>query len=277
MMKLLMASADVHSLRRITSRQNALLKQVRQAFSRAERTPDGLVAIEGFKTVDEAIRSGLKVHAAIISDSGRDRASHLLPQLPGKAETVIVDDEIFKSLSATTTPQGVAALVEMPAAKLDTLTSAEAPLIVICMGLQDPGNLGTIVRSAEGFGAHGMVLAEGTVSMFNPKTIRAAAGSAFRLPIVEAKFAEAVRTLREKGVRLMGTSSHEGQALPEAELTGGIAIVIGNEGAGLPKAVRATLDSVLTIPHSSRVESLNAAMAASLILYEAARQRRTYL
>src|SRR5690348_6090503 len=87
MMKLLMASADVHSLRRITSRQNALLKQVRQAFSRAERTPEGLAAIEGFKTVDEAIRRGLKVHAAIFSDSGRERATHLLPQLPGKAET----------------------------------------------------------------------------------------------------------------------------------------------------------------------------------------------
>jgi len=276
-MNFLMASADVHSLRRITSRQNALLKQVRQAFSRAERTPEGLAAIEGFKTMDEAIRSGLKVQAAIFSDSGRERANHLLPQLPGKAETVIVDDEIFKSLSATTTPQGVAALVEMPKAKLDMLTATKAPLIVICMGLQDPGNLGTIVRSAEGFGAHGIVLAEGTVSLFNPKTIRAAAGSAFRLPVVEAKFDEAAGTLREKGVRLVGTSSHEGQSLPEAELTGGVAIVIGNEGAGLPKAVRATLDALVTIPHSSRVESLNAAMAASLILYEAARQRRTYL
>ena len=276
-MNFLMASADIHSLRRITSRQNALLKQVRQAFSRAERTPEGLVAIEGFKTIDEAIRSGLKVHAVIFSDSGSERAHHLLPQLPGKAEAVIVEDEIFQSLSATRTPQGVAALVEMPAATIDSLLANKRPLIVMCLGLQDPGNLGTIVRSAEGFGAHGVVLAEGTVSLFNPKTIRATAGSAFRLPIVEAKFDKAAGVLREKGVRLIGTSSHEGTALPEAALTEGVAIVIGNEGAGLPKSARATLDAVVTIPHSARVESLNAAMAASLILYEAARQRRTFL
>lgn len=272
-----MAREDTHSLRRITSRQNALLKQVRQAFARAERTEDGLVAIEGFKTVDEAIRSGLKVHAAIFSESGQARASHLLPQLSGKAEAVLVSDEILQSLSATTTPQGVAALIEMPTRDVDALLNLANPLLILCMGLQDPGNLGTIIRSAEAFGAQGVMLAEGTVSLFNPKTIRAAAGSAFRLPIVDVKFEEAVKRLRAKNVRLLGSSSHGGAALPEADLSGGLAIVIGNEGAGLPKAVQTELDAVLTIPHSARVESLNAAMAASLILYEAARQRRTFL
>jgi TrmH family RNA methyltransferase len=264
-------------LRRITSRQNALLKKVRQAFARAERTEDGLVAIEGVKTIDEAIRSGLRVHEVIFSETGSARADHLLPQIPAKAETVLVDDATFQSVVATSTPQGVAALVDFPTHSLDQLLVGHSPLLLVCMGLQDPGNLGTIIRSAEAFGAAGVILCEGTVSLFNPKTIRASAASAFRLPIVDGKFGDVAAALRERGIRLVGTSSHEGSALPESDLRGGVAVIIGNEGAGLPKPVIAKLDALMTIPHSSHVESLNAAMAASLILYEASRQRRTFL
>jgi TrmH family RNA methyltransferase len=264
-------------LRRLTSRQNALLKKVRQAFSRAERTEEGLVAIEGVKTIDEAIRSGHRVHAVIFSDSGSSRADHLLPQIPAKAEAVLVDDSTFQSIIATQTPQGVAALVEFPTHLLDRLLAGHSPLLVLCMGLQDPGNLGTIIRSAEAFGAAGVVLCEGTVSLFNPKTIRASAASAFRLPIVSGRFEDVAATVRERGIKLVGTSSHEGVPLPESDLRGGAAVSIGNEGAGLSKPVISGLDALVTIPHSSRVESLNAAIAASLILYEASRQRRTFL
>jgi TrmH family RNA methyltransferase len=217
------------------------------------------------------------VHAVIFSDSGSARADHLLPQIPAKAEAVLVDDSTFQSLVSTTTPQGVAALVEFPMHTLDQLLVGNASLLVVCMGLQDPGNLGTIVRSAEAFGAAGLILCEGTVSLFNPKTIRASATSAFRLPIVDGRFDEVASKLRDRGVKLIGTSSHQGAALPESDLRGGVAIIIGNEGAGLPKSVLANLDGLVMIPHSSRVESLNAAMAASLILYEASRQRRTFL
>ena len=264
-------------LRRITSRQNALLKKMRQAFARAERTEEGLVAIEGVKTIDEAIRGGLRVHAVIFSDSGSARADHLLPQIPSKAEAAVVDDASFQSVVATSTPQGVAALVEFPSHTLDRLLLGHSPLLVMCMALQDPGNLGTILRSAEAFGAGGVILCEGTVSLFNPKTIRASAASAFRLPIVHGKYDEIAPHLREHGIKLVGTSSHQGTALPESDLRAGVAVIIGNEGAGLSKSVMATLDALVTIPHSSRVESLNAAMAASLILYEASRQRRTFL
>jgi TrmH family RNA methyltransferase len=264
-------------LRRVTSRQNALLKAIRQAFTQAEATEQGLVAIEGVKTIDEAIRSGLRVHAVVFSDAGAARAEHLLPQVPKQAETIVVADEIFKSVVETKSPQGVAALVEFKTHALDSILSSVDPLLVVAHGLQDPGNLGTITRTAEAFGAAGLVLCEGTVSRYNAKAIRASAGSSFRLPTVTAKLEDVARPMREHGIRMIGSSSHEGSALPETDLRGGVAIVIGNEGAGLPKPVVAKLDALLTIPHASQVESLNAAMAASLILYEASRQRRTYL
>jgi TrmH family RNA methyltransferase len=268
---------DHARLRRVTSRQNALLKSLRQAFAHAEMTEQGLVAIEGVKTIDEAIRSGLKVHAVVFSDAGAARAEHLLPQVPKVAETIVVADEIFKSVVETRTPQGVAALVEFKSHALESMLKANDPLLVVAHGLQDPGNLGTITRTAEAFGAAGLILCEGTVSRYNAKAIRASAGSSFRLPTVSAKFDAVTAGLREREIRLIGTSSHEGSALPETDLRGGVAIVIGNEGAGLPKPILSRLDGLLTIPHASQVESLNAAMAASLILYEASRQRRTFL
>lgn len=250
---------------------------MRQAFARAEQTPEGLVAVEGLKTIDEAIRSGVKVHAVIFSDSGTARAEHLLPQLNKNSETIVVDDAIFQSVVDTRTPQGVAALVELQRQTLDQIVATEQLLLVVTYGLQDPGNLGTVIRTAEAFGAAGLVTCEGTVSQFNAKAIRASAGSNFRLPVIADKFDAVAERLRAHGVRLVGTSSHKGSALPETDLRGGVAIVIGNEGAGLPSQVAAKLDAVTTIPHSSRVESLNAGMAASLILYEASRQRRTFL
>jgi TrmH family RNA methyltransferase len=264
-------------LRRVASRQNGLLKSMRQAFAQAETTEQGWVAIEGVKTIDEAIRSGIKIHAVLFSDGGTARAEHLLPQVPKQAETIVVADEIFKSVVETRTPQGVAALIEFKSHTLESMLRADDPLLVVAHGLQDPGNLGTITRTAEAFGAAGLILCEGTVSRYNAKAIRASAGSSFRLPTVTAKFDPIANQLRERNIRLIGTSSHEGSALPETDLRGAIAIVIGNEGAGLPKPVVSRLDALLTIPHASQVESLNAAMAASLILYEASRQRRTYL
>lgn len=264
-------------LRRVTSRQNALLKSLRQAFSRSEPTQDGLVAIEGIRTIDEAVRSGSKIHAVVFSDSAVSRADHLLPQLNKNTEAIVVADEIFRSAVDTSSPQGVAALAEMPSHTWERLLATAEPLLVIVHGLQDPGNLGTITRAAEAFGAAGLIVTEGTVSRFNAKAIRASAGSAFRLPAVREKFVKTAERLRERGIRLVGTSSHEGFPLPEFDLRGGVAIVIGNEGAGLPKEIASSLDGLVTIPHSSRVESLNAAMAASLILYEASRQRRAFL
>jgi TrmH family RNA methyltransferase len=143
----------------------------------------------------------------------------------------------------------------------------------VVAGLQDPGNLGTILRSAEAFGAGGVLLGEGTVSPFNPKVVRGSAGSIFRLAVARAKILEILPQLRAKAVRLVATSSHKGVPLPQANLTGPIAVLIGGEGAGISRDLLSKADEIVAIPHAAQVESLNAGVAASIVLYEIARQR----
>jgi TrmH family RNA methyltransferase len=260
-------------LRPISSSQNATIKDLRRTFSRGELLPDGYYGIEGVKAIEEATRSGVRFRALIFSKSGERHSERLLNQVSAKAEGLLVSDEIFASSVGTESPQGVAALVSARQFTIDDLFRRPSPLILVAAGIQDPGNLGTIIRSAEAFDSAGVVLGEGTVSRFNAKAVRASAGSIFRLPLVEMPLRDALIQLRERGVRVLATSSHKGTPLQEAGLTGSVAIIVGSEGAGLKREVLSTADELISIPHSSKVESLNVAIATSLILYESARQR----
>jgi len=271
-------------LRRIEGRHNPLVKQLRQAFSRAELTEGGDCAIEGLRILEEAIRSGLRFTAVFFRESAQDRAERLLPQIGAQVETLLLPDKLFDGLVPSESPQGVAALVRLKEFSLDDVLEKErlqvGPIIVLA-GLQDPGNLGTILRSSEAFGSAGVILGEGTVSPFNSKVVRASAGSVFRLPLIHGhgksttgKLEEVSEKLRAQGIRLIATSSHKGTPLDQADLNGKTAIFFGNEGAGLPRDVMAKMDEFISIPHAPQVESLNAGVAASIVLYEAARQRR---
>jgi TrmH family RNA methyltransferase len=274
-----MKSAESSRLRPISSRQNALVKELRKAFSQSEPTADGSMAIEGIRIIEEAIRSGLKFQAVFFSESGQSNATRLLPQIGSHTETLLLPDEVFAGAVHTQTPQGVAALVKLKSAKLDDILESAAgdPLLVGVVGIQDPGNLGTIIRSAEAFSARAVLLGEGTVSHFNPKVARASAGSIFREPLLPVDMDQMLPVLKQRGVRVLATSSHKGVPLPEAEFSGSCGIIVGNEGAGVPAKIAAQADQLLRIPHDSRVESLNAGIAASIVLYEAARQRRTFV
>jgi RNA methyltransferase, TrmH family len=267
-------------LRRIEGRHNALVKELRQAFAWAEPTADGFCAVEGVRILEEAIRSGLKFHAVFFRESAQNLAERLLPQIGPHVETLQLPDKLFNASVPSEAPQGVAALVQVKQFTVeDVLERLQVGPIVVVVGLQDPGNLGTILRSAEAFGSAGVVLGEGTVSAFNSKVIRASAGSIFRLPVVIAKSAGGMEkicaTLRSAEVRLIATSSHKGAALDQANITGPVAIFVGSEGAGLRRELLAQVDELVTIPHAAQVESLNAGVAGSLVLYEAARQRRS--
>jgi RNA methyltransferase, TrmH family len=266
-------------LRRIEGRHNPLVKEVRQAFAKADLTDSGDCAIEGLRTVEEAIRSGLRFSSVLFKQSAQNLAERLLPQIGSHVETLLLPDKIFDSTVPSETPQGVAALVRLRESKLEDLVERlHVGPVMIVVGLQDPGNLGTLLRSAEAFGSAGVVLGEGTVGPFNSKVIRGSAGSIFRLPFVLAKAAggteDILAKLRNHSIRLMATSSHKGTAIHEARLTGPLAIFIGNEGAGLSRSLMAQVDELVAIPHSTHVESLNAGVAASILLYEAARQRQ---
>ncbi len=266
-------------LRQIDGRHNPALKTLRNAFAHAELTEDGCCAIEGVRIVEEAIRSGLRFRAVFFKKSAENQAERILPQIGAHVETLLLPDRLFDGAVPSETPQGVAALVRLKQFSLaDVLERVQIGPVVVVAGLQDPGNLGTILRSAEAFGSAGVVLGEGTVSPFNTKVIRASAGSAFRLPVVVAKNAGGIEAISAKfrahDVRMIATSSHKGTPIDQAKLAQPAAVFIGSEGSGVPRSLLAQVDETVAIPHAPHVESLNAGVAASIVLYEAARQRR---
>jgi TrmH family RNA methyltransferase len=223
--------------------------------------------------IEEAVRSGLKLSTVFFSESARERAHRLVPQLSSHTEVLLLPDSVFASAVPTETPQGVAALVRVKAEEVATILKTLPVLLMITAGLQDPGNLGTIARSAEAFGVTGLLLGERSVSPWNWKAVRASAGSLFRLPHAKVELATALGAVKSRGIRVLATSSHKGRLISEVDLRVPIAFVIGNEGAGIPKEILAEADEIVAIPQSPKVESLNAGIASSILLYEAARQR----
>jgi RNA methyltransferase, TrmH family len=273
--KVIAENRDRNRLRPIEGRHNPLVKELRRAFAHGELTPDGYCAIDGVRILEEAIRSGLRFRAVFFSNSAQHKAARLLPQIGANVETLLLPDKLFASTVPSETPQGLAALVRWREhSPEDVLTRSKTGPLLAIAGVQDPGNLGAILRSAEAFGAAGVLLGEGTVSPFNSKLVRASAGSVFRVPIARAKLHATLGAMRAQGLRLIATSSHKGVPLPEAKLTAPLAIFIGSEGGGLPRDLMSEMDEVVVIPHSSKVESLNAAIAASIVLYEISRQRQ---
>jgi RNA methyltransferase, TrmH family len=254
----------------ISSRTNARVKQLRAAFAGNTRLSEGLIAIEGEHLLEEALRSGITLKTVFLSEQNdwpRD--------LPRATEIVRLTEDVFASAVETQSPQGVAALIAPPRHQLREIFDQASPLIVIAAGLQDPGNLGTLVRSAEAFGAAGVLTTPGTVSPWNQKALRASVGSVFRIPVIPVDKAD-VERIEEHGVRLLAGVGDEGDQVLSAhnvDFTQACAIMIGNEGAGLAPEWMTLAASRITIPCPGPVESLNAAVAGSLLLYEASRQR----
>jgi TrmH family RNA methyltransferase len=265
----------------VTSRANPRVKQLRAAFAGQARLCGGLIAIEGEHLLNEARRSGLVFKTIFLSEH-----MEALVRVPRGVEFLHLTDEVFASVVDTQSPQGIAALLVRPAWTIEDAlpaqTSAnEPPLLLIAAGLQDPGNLGTLVRSAEAFGATAVLTTPGTVSGWNQKAMRASAGSVFRVPVAAITLAD-VPTLKSRGLRLFAAVADADSDAPQhptsicvaaANLTQPCALMIGNEGAGLSEEWLQLADARITIPTPGRVESLNAAIAGSLLLYEASRQR----
>ena len=259
----------------IASKQNARLKELRRALAFPGRKAAGMAGIEGPHLVAEALRAGLRVAAVFVGDG----MQHYVQNLPlaREVEVLIMPRGILAGALSTETPQPIAALVEIPDWTLAHILGPDksAPLILVLAGLQDPGNLGTIVRSAEAFGATGIVALPGTASPWNPKAVRASAGSIFRLPFLDHSADECFAILREAGIHILATTVHAAQPIDLADLIGPTAVLIGNEGNGVPADIAIHADRPVTIPCPGPVESLNAAVAAGILLYEASRQRQS--
>jgi TrmH family RNA methyltransferase len=258
----------------IVSAANTLLKDVRRAIARGGLTSEGWAVAETFHLLEEALRSDCEVMTVLAAESVRSAAEPHVRRLAG-VRVVVLPDARLQRLSGTETSQGVIALVKPPVWKLEQLFRG-CPLVVVLDGLQDPGNAGAIVRTAEAFGATGILFLKGSVSPFNPKTLRASAGSLFRVPYLHGVDATLARAaLEQNKVELYaGVPARAGAAIrPIAgvDLTARCGLIVGNEARGVSDALRsAALD--VSIP-TVGVESLNAAMAAGILLYEARRQR----
>lgn len=262
------ASAPAEMIR---SRQNARLKDLRLRLQNAGMGADGLIAIEGNHLIEEAERSGLRLDTLFLRE---DRITQNIRPLSGNGKILAVATDAFDHACSTESPQGIAALVEAPLWTLESLLAREHPRLLVLAGLQDPGNLGTILRSAEAFGGTGVLLTPGSVSPWNQKALRAAAGSSFRLPIVSLPNTSLLRRLPEQQIPLYACIPSAGTSILDADLRGPIAFVVGNEGTGIPKEILPFCQGTLRIPCPGKVESLNAAIAASILLYEASRQSR---
>jgi len=260
-------------VRTIQSKDNARLKELRKALAAPGRDARGLAGIEGPKMLEEALRAGLRVAAVFVAQGSEALLGAMA--LPAQTEILRVPWKLLDSALATETPQPVAALVEPPKCSWAHVLGdrPKAALVVVLAGIQDPGNLGTILRSAEAFGATGVVSLPGTVSAWNPKAVRASAGSVFRVPLVAMSEQECFALLREARVRILATTVCDAKPANRVDLTEPVALVIGNEGSGVAADLLAKADAQITIPCPGPVESLNAAVAASVLLYEAARQR----
>ncbi len=279
----------------ITSRENRWLKRFRAALA-GDHGDDGIVGVEGVRLVEAALGSNLPVEALLASESGARHLPRIAPVLPSTLVVLRTTDKLFAGVADTQTPQGIAALIRPRLATIETLM-AGIPLLVVLIGVQDPGNVGTIVRAAEAFGASGAATCPadriGTADPFGPKAVRASAGSALRLPIVSG-FSSTIllEQFRKNGVKVYAAvaasedpknkMSNGGSSLCpwEIDWKASAAILIGNEGAGLPADLVRSADARVYIPQAAAtaavgIESLNAAMAASVLLYEAMRQRKT--
>jgi len=282
---------DVPPAEIISSRENKWLKKFR-AVLRGKGPAEGEpIAVEGPKLIEDAVRSGLDAEALLVSDSGEHELERILRAateseagIP-RSRILRTTDKLFASVAATETPQGVAALfrprewnfedvLRGPATREGAFRGQE-PLVVVLAGVQDPGNVGTVVRSAEAFGASGVVAVRGTADPWSPKALRASAGSALRMPLLRGLAIPVVLAqLKMARVKILATAAAPcSVAGATRELNGPAAIFIGSEGAGLPAEVLHAADATISIPISEPVESLNAAVAASVILFEAARQR----
>jgi TrmH family RNA methyltransferase len=266
--------ADVHESGRtspvISSRHHPLVARFREAARGGAGTP---LLLDGPHLVLEALGARIPLLDVAMSADAADPAemTQIRRRVPS---TQIVTSQVMDALSPTRTPAGVVALADRPASREEELFEGPAPLVIIAVDVQDPGNLGAILRTAEAAGASGVVATTGGADPMGWKAVRGSMGSVLRLPVLRVADAdEALTIARRHRVRCAAAVRNGGESMDAADLTGPLAIVLGGEGSGLSEATIAASDLRVSIPMAPQVESLNVATSAALLLYEARRQR----
>ena len=257
----------------ITSASNGKIKTIQNLQKKSKyRKEEKLFIIEGTRLFQETPRQLLK--EVYVSENAENSLKDQLIDI--KYE--VVSDNIFASISDTTTPQGILAVVKQPCYSLEKILAKENPLLLILEDLQDPGNLGTIMRTAEGAGVTGILMTKGCVDIYNPKVVRSTMGSVYRMPFIyledQKEFVRIFRQLKEKNIITYGAALMESKDYDQYSYEEGTAFVIGNEGKGLSETALSICEKYVKIPMCGQLESLNAAVASSILMYEAFRQRR---
>ena len=263
----------------ITSAANEKLKNIKKLMkSSAERKEQSLYPVEGIRMFREI--PGEEIASVFVSETGAEKFTEELIKALGKdyrdrEDFFVLSDKVFSGISDTGTPQGILALVRMKQKNLTDVFGSNGcmPFILIAEKLQDPGNLGTIIRTAEGAGVTGIILSSDSVDLYNPKVVRSTMGAIFRVPVyVSDDLIKDIDIIKEKGVTVYGAHL-KGKNIYDRDFKGACAFLIGNEGNGLSEEVSATADELIKIPMKGKVESLNAATSTAVIAYEVLRQR----
>ena len=259
----------------ITSASNGQVKNIIQLMQKTKaRREQGLFVAEGRKMFQEAPREWIEKVYLMESISCEEEILAAVEGLPSE----VVSDRVFRQMCDTQTPQGILTVLRRPEYTIEQVLEGEHPLLMVLEDLQDPGNVGTILRTGEGAGVQGIFLTRNTVDLFNPKVIRSTMGSIYRMPFFYVENVEILaEILRARGITMYAAHLKGKNTYDRENYLGGTAFLIGNEGNGLTEAAAAAADVLIRIPMEGKVESLNAAMASGILMYEAARQRRNHM
>jgi len=265
-------------MKRITSRHHPLVSRSRDlARGRGPEHSQDLL-LDGAHLVAEARQALLRVHTVVVTSRAASTAAiaELLDLLrQDGTEIVEASDSVMAAMSPVAVPSGVVAIASRPASSLDRVLTASAPLVVVACDIQDPGNVGAVIRAAEAAGADGAILCGSSADPFGWKALRGAMGSSLRLPLAcGLRTDEAVAACRGRGLAVVAATPRAGASMYDYDFRSPAALVLGGEGPGLPAAIADAADARVFVPMREPVESLNVAVAAALLVYEAARQRR---
>lgn len=259
----------------ITSSSNKLVKDMKLLYKKKNRWELREFFIEGIRSVEQCMRSGGVIkHIFYSEELLNDEGMRLVEELKNMdLNTVHISDSLFKSISDTESPQGILAVVQMIEYDLRDVLN-ENNFLVLLDRVQDPGNLGTIIRTADAFGANGIVVTDGCVDVYNPKTVRATMGSIFQIPVVHiGDISEAIELLKNENIKIIASSLDTDTYSYDMDFKRDCALVIGNEGSGISREVLEQSDHLVKIKMTGKAESLNAGIASGVLMYEVLRQR----
>lgn len=251
----------------IESKNNNSFKDIKKLKEKKHRVKNNKYIIEGLRFVDEALKSGVSIDSIIFTENFKEKNDEFFSKISANVKLIQMNESLLKQLCSTENPQGVLAVVNMQNKELK-----DGELVILVDKVQDPGNMGTIIRTAHAAGASGIVVIKGTVDIYNDKTLRSTMGSIFYIPVVEDDSLEYIKSLKEDGYRLVVSSLQGKNNFFEEDLQGKVIIAVGNEGNGISDEVYEISDVKVKIPMPGNAESLNVAVATSIMIYEKIRQ-----